>query len=70
MKFTKTTTIAEILVFPKTEEILAKYKLPCLHCPMAESEIRFLTIGQVCERYGIGTEDLLAELNNLFVEKF
>ena len=63
MKFTKTTTIAEILISPGTEKILAKYNLPCLHCPMAGSEIKFLIIGQVCERYGIDVDKLLEELN-------
>ena len=64
MKFTKNTTIAEILEVSGVETILAKYKFPCLHCPMIRFEMEDLTIGQVCERYGIDAEGLLRELNS------
>jgi len=62
-KFTKNSTIAEILASEKGEKILAKYNLPCLTCPMAKLEIQNLKVGQVCKMYGINIEKLLGELN-------
>lgn len=63
LKITKDTTLAEILKIPGTEEILAKYNLPCLWCPMAKFEAQNLKIGQVCKIYNIDVEKLLKELN-------
>lgn len=62
-KITKDTILAEILKRPKADEILAKYQLPCLHCPMAAGEIGTLKLGQVAEMYSIDIESLLKELN-------
>lgn len=62
-KITKDTTLAEILKYPGAEEILQKYNLPCLSCPMAEFEIEILKIGQIATMYGIDLEKLLKELN-------
>ncbi len=62
-KFTKDSTLAEVLKTKGAEEILAKYNLPCLTCPMAQFEIQKLTLGQVCEMYGIDVDKLLEELN-------
>lgn len=45
------------------EEILTKYNLPCLSCPMAALEIDKLEIGQVAEMYGIDADKLIKELN-------
>jgi len=64
-KITKDTTLAEILEIERVEKILAKYNLPCLTCPLAELEMENLKIGQVCKMYGIDTEKLLKELNEL-----
>jgi len=64
-KITKDTTLAEILKLPGAEEILAKYNLPCLGCPMAKFEIENLKIGQVTKIYGIDIKNLLKELNSL-----
>jgi hypothetical protein len=61
-KVTKNTTLAEILELPGAEEILAKYKVPCLTCPMAQFEIQKLTIGDVCKMYGIDVEGLICEV--------
>ncbi len=63
MKFTKETTLSELLQNPKTVEILAKYNLPCLSCPMAQQEMENLKIGDVCKVYGINPTSLLKELN-------
>ncbi len=63
-KITKNTIIAEILKNPKAEEVLEKYELPCLHCPMAKFEIENIKIGDVCQIYKIDIEKLLKELNH------
>jgi len=62
-KITKETTLAEILNYSNSREILAKYNLPCLTCPMARFEIENLKIGDVCQLYGIDGKKLLKELN-------
>ena len=62
-KITKDTTLAEILKFSKTGNILSKYNLPCLYCPMAAFEIGRLKIGEVAKAYGIDLKKLLSELN-------
>jgi hybrid cluster-associated redox disulfide protein len=63
MTIDKNTILSEILRKKGAEEILMKYNLPCLTCPMAKFEIESLKLGQVCETYGINIEKLLAELN-------
>jgi len=60
---TKNTILSEVLEQKGAEEILAKYNLPCLTCPMAKFEIESLRLGQVCETYSIDIEKLLDELN-------
>jgi hybrid cluster-associated redox disulfide protein len=62
-KITKNTTIKKILKMKNGEEILMKYNLPCLSCPMAALEIDKLKIGQVAEMYGIDADKLIKELN-------
>ncbi|MDD5433319.1 MAG: DUF1858 domain-containing protein [Candidatus Pacebacteria bacterium] len=62
-KITKDTTLAEIMVEESAKGVLAKHKVPCLTCPMAQFEIQNLTIGDVCKIYGIDLEKLLADLN-------
>ncbi len=62
-KFTKDTTLNKLLEDPRAAEVLAKYNLPCLGCPMAKFEMEKLKIGDVCEMYGIEIDKLLKELN-------
>jgi len=62
-EITKDTILEEILKMPKAEEILAKYKVPCLTCPMAQMEMGVLTIGNISEMYSIDLKGLLKELN-------
>ncbi|MBZ9569771.1 DUF1858 domain-containing protein [Patescibacteria group bacterium] len=62
-KITKNTTLAEIFKFPEAKEILAKYNLPCLGCPLAKFEMENLKIGDICKMYSIDLENLLKELN-------
>jgi len=63
VKITRKTTLAEILNYPETEKILAKYNLPCLTCPMAKFEIENLKIGDVCKIYNLDCKKILKELN-------
>lgn len=63
VKFTKNATISQILRHPEGKRVLAKYHLPCLHCPMAAYEVSKLKIGEVTRMYGINLGSLLAELN-------
>lgn len=65
MKFSKNSTLEEVLEFGGAEEILAKYSVPCLGCPMAKSEMGHLRLGQICATYEINESDLLKELNEL-----
>ena len=64
-KINENTTIAEILNVKGAEEVLSKYRLPCLHCPMARFEIENLKIGDVAKMYGLDLDNLLKELNKL-----
>ena len=63
MKITKKTTLKEILKGKKGEEVLVKYGVPCLSCPMASLEIDKLEIGQVCAMYDLPLEKILKDLN-------
>jgi hypothetical protein len=65
VKVTKNSTLAEILKTPGAKEVLAKYKLPCLWCPMAKFETKNLKIGMTCKMYNINLEGLLKDLKNL-----
>ena len=57
------TTLAKVLKHSGTEEILARYNLPCLSCPLAKLEIENLKIGEVCRMYEINLKSLLKDLN-------
>ena len=69
MKIDKDTTLAEILKLPEAEQILVKYNLPCLNCPMAKFEIEKLKIGEVCKMYDIKGDKLIKELNEFYINK-
>ena len=62
-KITKDTMLDEIMAQESAKAILAKHKVPCLTCPMAQFEMQDLTIGNVCKMYGIDLKKLLADLN-------
>jgi hypothetical protein len=64
-KFTEKTVLGDLLNDPEASKILAKYKLPCLHCAMAAFEMGMLTIGDASRTYGIDLEGLLSELNEM-----
>lgn len=62
-KITKDTILAEIMAKESAKAVLAKHKVPCLTCPMAQFEVSELRIGEVCKMYGIDQKKLLADLN-------
>jgi len=62
-KITEDTTLAEILKCPKAEDILSKYNLPCLHCPIAAYEMNKIKIKEIAKRYSIDLKNLLRDLN-------
>jgi len=64
-KITRDTTLAQVLKCPGAEEILAKYGLPCLHCPAAAYEVGLLRIEEVTTAYGIDVDGLLRDLNKV-----
>jgi hypothetical protein len=61
--FTEKTTLEEVLEFSEAEKVLAKYKVPCLGCPMAKMEMAALTLGEICANYRIDIKNLLIDLN-------
>ena len=63
MEFTEKSTLEEVLEFSGAEDVLLKYNVPCLGCPMAKMEMQNLTIEQICVNYGIDQIKLLADLS-------
>ena len=57
------TPLKDVLEVEGAELVLSKYNFPCVTCPMAQAEMEFLKIGEVCETYGIDLKGLLGELN-------
>ncbi|MEK7541012.1 MAG: hypothetical protein AAB529_02115 [Patescibacteria group bacterium] len=62
-KITENSKLKDILEIKGAEEILAKYMVPCLSCPMAYLELEKLEIGVVGKMYGLETKKILDELN-------
>ena len=69
MEFTDKTTLEEVLEFSGVEDVLLKYDVPCLGCPMAKMEMQNLTVGQICSNYDIDQEKLLAALNDAAMKR-
>ncbi|HOS88175.1 MAG TPA: hypothetical protein PL093_01385 [Candidatus Pacearchaeota archaeon] len=65
MKITQKTILADIIEDQKAEAILEKYGVPCLTCPYAQEEMNSLTLGQICETYGLDGDALIDELNQV-----
>jgi len=61
--FNEETTLKEVLEFYGGEEVLLKYKVPCLGCPMAQMEMEELTLKDICAAYRIDLKNLLIDLN-------
>jgi hypothetical protein len=62
-EITADTMLSKIIEFPLAQEILLKYNLPCLTCPMAKFEMEALSLGQVSGAYGLDLENMIKELN-------
>lgn len=62
-KITEQTTLEVILEKPQAQDILAKHRVPCLTCPMAQYELKELKIGEVAKMYGLDIKKILADLN-------
>ncbi len=62
MKINKESTIEEILNHPKGREVLSKYRVPCLGCPMMAMEMKELKIKDVAEKYELNLDEILEEL--------
>ncbi len=58
-------TLKEILKIKGAKEILLKYGVPCLSCPMAALEIESLKLEDVCKVYGIDLKKIIKEINGL-----
>ena len=60
MKFSKDTTIGEILEkAPEKAEILLEIGMHCLGCPASQAE----TLEEACSVHGLDVEDILEKLN-------
>lgn len=60
---TAKTKLKDIIDDEKSVEILLKHGVPCIHCPMFKQEMEKLTLGGVCETYGLDLEAILKDLN-------
>ena len=63
-RITKDTTIAEALKFPGAEEVLSKYRIGCIGCPM----VSFEKIEDIAIMHGTDLDKLLKELNESISE--
>jgi len=62
-KYSKNSTLAEVLKDKENQKTLAKFNVPCLTCPFATLEMNSLTLEQIAKLYQIDLEKLLEELN-------
>lgn len=69
MKIDEKTTLEEILKIEGIEKVLDRFKLPCLYCPMAATEMKYLKIRDICDFYGIDKEKLLTAVNAFLMKK-
>lgn len=63
-KFGKNTKLADIVQDKNNLEVLAKYGVPCVHCPMMKQEMTKLKIGDIAKMYCLDLEAILKELNS------
>ena len=59
------TKLADILAIVGAEEVLHKFQVPCMTCPMMKMEIDELTIGNIAKMYALDLEGILRELNKI-----
>jgi len=63
-KIDKNTPLGEILKIKSAKEILLKYRVPCLSCPMFSLE-RNITLGEVCALYNLDEKKIISQLQDL-----
>jgi hypothetical protein len=63
MEFNEDTTLKQVLEFSGGEDVLLKYRVPCLGCPMAQMEMGELTLKEICAAYRIDLKSLIIDLN-------
>jgi hypothetical protein len=64
-KINKNTTLSKLLEIKGAEEILKKHRLPCMHCPMAQMEMDYLKLQDVCNIYGLDLDKIMKDLEKL-----
>ena len=62
-RITDKTVLGDVLKKPGASKLLAKYRVPCLGCPMATYEMGKLKLGDIAKTYGLDLKGLLKELN-------
>jgi len=67
-KINQNSTLKDVLDLEEAEDVLRKYNLPCLSCPMAKFEIERLKLAEVCKMYQIDVKRLIQELNKKLPE--
>jgi hypothetical protein len=65
MKINKETSLEKLLENREAAAVLAEHQVPCMGCPMASIEMDQLTLGQVCETYGLDFEEIREDLEEL-----
>ena len=63
MKYTRESTLEEILKKEDAEANLRNHGVPCVSCPMAKMEMDKLTIGDISDIYGLDLKAILEDLN-------
>jgi hypothetical protein len=63
MTFNADSKLEEMIATEGSLEVLAKHGVPCPTCPMAAMEMDKLSLGMICEAYGLDIEAILADLN-------
>ncbi len=61
--FTRDSKLSEAVARENGVLILVKHGVPCPTCPMAMTEMDILTLGMICDTYGLDGDALLADLN-------
>lgn len=62
-KFTEESTLEDLLKGGVPMELLYKYGVPCIACPMAQFEMSMLKLKDIKNFYGVDIDSLLKEIN-------
>jgi len=66
---TKKSKYGDVLKVSGSQDILSKYNVPCVSCPMAKMEMDSLTLEQIGAWYGIDIDSIIKELNKPLAKK-